>query len=467
VTNRILGAHAVALAVLATAAPAAGADPVSVNLRIEGPSGTVFEGPVTTDAHLVSTPSDGNQPRVCDGTGAGNPPGPTATTALDDASRLANFGWDGTWDPTLNDYYYDQMGPDRIDRATQFWSLWMNWGFASSGGCGQPVRQGDEVLWALDDFNQSPLLRLSAPSSARTGEGFQVRVVDGFDDSPEAGVTVGGATTGADGTATLTFADAGVYRLKAEQPDAIRSNARIVCVDPPDADACTSGDRAAPRLLRVDLPGKRLLSERGKSRTMVISWQADDGAGAGVAHYAVDVREVASGVRAARQEPGEWRSVVDRTETPSARFRGDPGKTYQFRVTAVDRAANRGTAETDPVVVPVDDRDRPLWRFARGWKRTKRKAAWGGTVRRTEREAATATFAFTGRRVALIGRKLRKGGRLRVSVGGRGKVLSLRGRSAARTVLWTSRGLGEGRHVLRIRSLGGGPVEVDAVAPLR
>ena len=54
-----------------------------------------------------------------------------------------------------------------------------------------------------------------------------MRVIDGFDDSPEAGVVVGGATTGADGGATLSFADAGVYRLKAEKPDAIRSNAQV------------------------------------------------------------------------------------------------------------------------------------------------------------------------------------------------------------------------------------------------
>jgi hypothetical protein len=87
-------------------------------------------------------------------------------------------------------------------------------------------------------------------------------------------------------------------------------------------------------------------------------------------------------------------------------------------------------------------------------------------VRRADGEGATATLRFTGRRVSLIGRKLRNAGRLRVSVGGRSKVLRLRGRSAPRSVLWTSRRLEDGAHVLRIRSLGGGPVEVDAVAPL-
>jgi hypothetical protein len=464
-TNRIRGTHAVALAVFAIAAPAAAADPVSVNLRIEGVSRTIFEGSVTTDAHPVSTPSDPN-PRACDGTGQGHPPGPTATSALDTASAIAGFGWDGEWDDSgLKDYYYDQIGPDRINRSTHFWSLWMNWGFASAGGCGQPIKQGDEVLWAYEDFNQSPILRLHAPGTARTGEPFGVRVVDGFDDSPEAGAVVAGATTGADGVATVSFADAGVYRLKAEKPDAIRSNAQVVCVDPPGADPCTSGDKDAPRLVRVDLPGRELVSERGKSRTMVVSWQADDGAGAGVAYYAAEVREMGSGLRASKVEPGEWRFITDRTATPSVRFRGESGKAYQFRITAVDRATNRGTAESHTILVPVDDRDRRLLRFSRGWQRTPRSSAWGETVRRTAKAGPSATLRFKGRRVSLIGRRLPKGGRLRMTVGGRSKVVNLRGRSAPRRVLWTSRRMRDGAHVLRIRSLGGGPVEVDAVAP--
>jgi hypothetical protein len=293
-----------------------------------------------------------------------------------------------------------------------------------------------------------------------------VQVTDGQDGSPQEGAAVGGAQTGSDGRATLSFADAGVYRLKAEAAKSVRSNTLTLCVDPPGADPCTSGDRTAPRVVEVDLPGERLASERGQSRTLVVSWQADDATGAGVAYYAVEVREVASGLRTSKIVPGDWKLITDRTATPSVRFRGESAKGYQFRVTAVDRAANRGSAETAPIVLPVDDRDRRLWRFSRGWQRTARASAWGRTVRRTRRAGPTATLPFTGQRVALIGRKLPGGGRLRVSVGGRTKVLRLGGRSAPRSVLWTSRRLPDGPHVLRVASLGGGPVELDAVAPL-
>ena len=44
-------------------------------------------------------------------------------------------------------------------------------------------------------------------------------------------------------------------------------------------------------------------------------------------------------------------------------------------------------------------------------------------------------------------------------------LLRARGRTPHRSVLWVSPKLGAGSHVLRLRSLGGGPVELDAVAP--
>jgi hypothetical protein len=463
-TNRIRAAQAVALAVFAIAAPAAAADPVSVNLRVEGQTQTLFDGPVTTDGHHVTTPSGGTHP--CDGTNndAFPSPVPTATAALDDGARLNNLTWDADWFASFNDFIVNRVAGDSAT-SSQFWGFGVNFEFASVGGCQTRVHQGDEVLWIFDAFSKSHILKLTGPSAATTGAPVTVEVTDGGDGSPQAGASVSGAQTGSDGKATLSFAEAGVYRLKAERADSVRSNAVTLCVDPAGADPCTAGDRAAPRIAGVDLPGRVVASERGRSRTMVISWQADDGAGSGVAHYGVEVRETANGLRTSQVEPGVWKPIADRTVTPSVRFRTESGKAYQFRVTAIDRATNRGSAETDPIVVPVDDRDRRLLRFSRGWMRTPLPAAWGSTVRRTVEPGATARLAFNGRRVSLIGRRLRTGGRLRVTVGGRSKVLSLRGRSAPRQILWTSRRMRDGAQTLRIRSLGGGPVEVDAVAP--
>ncbi len=464
-TNRIRGALPVALAIAAVgaAAPIAAAAPVTVNVRVEGVTTTIFDGPVTTDEHLVSTAADANTPRVCNGTSVGGTAGPTATTALDDAAKLGGFTWDGTWDMTFSDYFpYSRIGPDAIDPSTHYWSLWRNWHFADFGGCGQRVNQGDDIVWAYEDFTTSPLLQLTGPNATHPGEGISVKVVDGQTGIAQAGATVGGATTGADGQATLSFADAGIYRVKADRADAIRSNTLVVCVDPPGADPCTSTDKAGPSVA-PSLPGRRLASERGRSRTLLISWQASDANGAGVSYYSVDVRELNDGVKASAI--GDWEPLVERTALTGVHFRGDSGSAYQFRITAVDRAANRTAIVTDPLVLPVDDRDRGLWKLSSDWKRSRSASAWGHTVVRAEEAGATATLRFTGRSVSLIGRKLAKGGRLRVTLDGKSRTLRVRGRSGPRTVLWTSSRLKAGSHLLRLRTLGGGPVELDAVAP--
>ena len=161
---------------------------------------------------------------------------------------------------------------------------------------------------------------------------------------------------------------------------------------------------------------------------MLISWQADDANGAGVSYYAVEVREVHDGAGKA-SVVGDWEPIVERTALTGVHFRGDSGSAYQFRITAVDRAANRTALVTDPLVLPVDDRDRGLWKLSSGWKRSRRASAWGRTVVRADEAGATATLRFTGRSVALIGRKLAKGGRLRVTLDGKSRTLRLRGRS--------------------------------------
>ena len=463
-TDRIRRAAPVALLLLFLSAPAAAdAVPVTVNLRVEGLTRTVFDGPVTTDAHPVTTATAGTH--VCDGTngGAEPVPGPTATGALDDAAKVAGFTIDGPYGNFgIDDFFLERVGDERIDPMTQFWSLWINHAFSDKGGCQKRVLAGQDVLWAAIPFSVDVPLKLTGPATAQTGRPVQVQVTDGQTGAPQAGAAVGGSTTGSDGVASLTFDAADIYRLKAEKPGTIRSNTIVMCVDPPEADPCTSSDKAAP-IVQVQLPG-RLASEGSRSRTILVSWQADDQAGSGVANYSVDVRDVADGA-GPDDATAEWRGLVDRAPVNGLHFRGEAGDAYQFRVTAADRAANRTTVESESVVIPVDDRDRQLWRFSRGWKRLRAEAAWGKTVIRAKKAGASARFGFRGRRVVLIGRKLPKGGRLRVTVDGRRKVLRLRGRSAHRSVLWTSRQLAPGTHSLRVRSLGGGAVELDAVAP--
>src|SRR3954463_5262166 len=93
-----------ALAVLALLVPAsvAAAAPVTVNLRIEGPTATVFEGPVTTDVRPFQfTGGADTAPHECDGTAANGgtspTPVPTRGAAVAAASFAAPFSTSGTF----------------------------------------------------------------------------------------------------------------------------------------------------------------------------------------------------------------------------------------------------------------------------------------------------------------------------------------------------------------------------------
>jgi hypothetical protein len=232
------------LAVLLLACGTAWAAPATVNLRVEGATSTIFEGPVTTDGKVITM---GGNTLVCDGTSnPGNPgPGPTAISALDDASIP------GGWGVSSADFV------NRIDgeasNATQFWGIALNRVPIDVGGCGQQVAAGDEVLFAFDffqpDFSERPILSLDGPPKAQTGQPVGLAVDEvvlnapfpaprEFVARPAAGVTVAGVATGADGSATATFPTAGLVRLKAERPGSIRSNAVLMCVSDTGTDDC-------------------------------------------------------------------------------------------------------------------------------------------------------------------------------------------------------------------------------------
>jgi hypothetical protein len=208
----------------ATACAPASAAPVTVDLRVEGLRETIFEGRVQTDGHSIEQDAAG--PRPCDGTNGGvnSTPGPTMTSALDDA-----VAWDGTWTESLQDFQIDRIGPDRAD-SSRFWGYALNFRASELGGCQQQVKAGDDILFAYDFFSKTLLLRLSGPRRAEAGERVRVRVVDGATGNAVRGARVGGRTTDARGYARVRARRSGVLSLKAEHPNGVRSNALSVRV---------------------------------------------------------------------------------------------------------------------------------------------------------------------------------------------------------------------------------------------
>jgi hypothetical protein len=346
---------AAALAAMVSCAPALAA-PVTVQLRVEGATTTIFEGPVTTDAKQIDK---GGGPHPCDGTNGGtNPsPGPTMTSALDDGSVAAGFGWSGTWFNSFQDYGIDGIGPDSADFANnKYWGYALNFVPSQLGGCQQQVHAGDEVLFGYDFFSKANRLRLAGPASATVGGSVSVTVTDGTTGSPVRGATVGGTATRADGEARLSFDSPGLKRLKAERPDSIRSNALVVCAAPVEGGDCGlpvtrlgSGpvrDAKSP-LARISKPrsgaryrrGPRLLQGTASdeaSGVRVITLALRRRAGAKCSWWSGRrERFVAGGCGKARSfEVGEdpnWSYLL-----PSALRRGR----YRLDVKAIDRAGN-------------------------------------------------------------------------------------------------------------------------------
>ena len=190
----------------------------------EEPLGTIYDAPVITDGHAIQQDKAGPQP--CDGTnnGANPTPGPTVTSALDDA-----IAWDGVWSNSLKDFEITRIGPD-ANSTTKFWGLALNFHPLQVGGCQQRVKTGDQVLFAYDLFSKKHVLQLTGPKTATSGKRFKVKVVDGQNGQPVAGAKVGVAHTNAQGVASTSFRGAGRAVLKADKADSVRSNALVVKV---------------------------------------------------------------------------------------------------------------------------------------------------------------------------------------------------------------------------------------------
>jgi hypothetical protein len=247
------GVVSLVLAVSATALAA----PVTVNLRVEGSTKTLFEGPISTEGGTFET-SSSKGPHPCDYsenghsenekhevfTNGGTPAG-TPTTALRDAALSAGLAFNAEWFTSLNDFEVTQVGSDVNEEVAPYasWGYAVNDTTAPVGGCQIALAPGNEVLWAYNYFNLPHLLSLSGPSSVTVGVPFTVHVADGHSGEPlegaEIGQLVSGVTstspsspkTNAAGNATVTLGQVGTTTLKAVRTESVRSNGLAVSVD--------------------------------------------------------------------------------------------------------------------------------------------------------------------------------------------------------------------------------------------
>lgn len=278
-THRTIVALAAGLSVIAAAWPASAlAAPTEVNVRVEGQTETLFEGPIRTEGHAVRASSD-TSARSCDGINPQDPqntlPGATPTASAVDAMGMIGETFDGRWEH--EDYFVTRWGPDK-EAGAMSWGVVVNNVFTNVGGCQYELPEKSELLWAYNAFVPAgkPLLALypagdtaaARPliAEAQLGKPFHVEVLkyanaregkpppqpERTGAAPMPGALVapvktaangferieptGGVETDSNGIATLTFGKPGWQRIKAtvlnksKEEVAIRSNRLDVCV---------------------------------------------------------------------------------------------------------------------------------------------------------------------------------------------------------------------------------------------
>ena len=230
---------------------AAAAAPITVQLRVEGATATLYEGPITTDGETFETASSGGL-HPCNYRDNGNSGGftnggnaaATPTSALHDAALASGLAFDGEWFASSGDFFVSQVGPDVNQSSPPFdsWGYALNDTTAQIGGCQVALAPGNEVLWAYNYFNLKHLLGLSGPTTVNVGTPLTLHVLDAQTGAPIAGASIGevingvntaipgSSTTDSNGDASVTLASAGVVKLKASQSESVRSNALTVCV---------------------------------------------------------------------------------------------------------------------------------------------------------------------------------------------------------------------------------------------
>jgi hypothetical protein len=247
-----LAVFVLALLAALTLCSIATAAPVTVQLRVEGSTKTLFEGAVSAEAILaapgISSSKGGAFP--CDFTENGEHAegfgtvAATPTAVLYDAAIANHLEFAAAWSTSLKDFLVEQVGPDKEGGPPNYeaWGYAVNYTTANVGGCQFQLAPGSEVLWAYNYFNLHHLLSLSGPTSVDAGTPFTVHVVDGQTGQPVEkasvgevvdGVTTtipGSSTTDAHGNATVVLAHAGTVALKATEPESVRSNALTICV---------------------------------------------------------------------------------------------------------------------------------------------------------------------------------------------------------------------------------------------
>jgi hypothetical protein len=223
-----VGGATIALALALSGIAGASTGP-AVTVRVEGLTRTLLPA---TLVHGVSGAIRKG------GTPAGACPGASGAGALDAATH---HRWNGSWDSKYMALSVTSIFGETyaLSSKKDYWSLWVDNGYASSGICGIKLKAGEQLLFAAvpDSPTEYPL-GISAHGTAVAGHAFQVKTLaynSGGKAKPLAGVAVTGshgvkAVSNSHGVATITASHSGTLVLNASKHAYIRAAALSVRV---------------------------------------------------------------------------------------------------------------------------------------------------------------------------------------------------------------------------------------------
>jgi hypothetical protein len=227
--KHILAVGGATVALLAALSGVAGASSgPAVTVRIEGLNKTLLPATVVHAGSGSITKG---------GTPSGACPTQSGAGALDAATH---HKWNGSWDAKYSALSLTSIFSETYTLSSKkdYWSVWVNNGYASTGICGVTLKAGEQLLFAaVPDTPTEYPLGLSEQGSVTVGHSFKVKTVwfnGGGKAKPLGGVKVSGhgvsAVSNSHGIATIIPTHSGKLVLHATKHAYIRAAALSVRV---------------------------------------------------------------------------------------------------------------------------------------------------------------------------------------------------------------------------------------------
>jgi hypothetical protein len=205
----------------------------------------------------------------------------------------------------------------------------------------------------------------------------------------------------------------------------------------------------------VNLRGPTLASSAGTGPTLHLSWAAADPSGTAGVAFNVQVQSAGATT---------WTPLLSASTATSLIYKAALGKSYTFRVQAVNGDGQSSTFAMLTTIVPSGASVHG-GHYSGGWHLRRVKGAWNGHAEVASAVGARFTLRYSGGVSSLIGERTRSGGKATVTLDGHKHAVSFRGKRSLRAVVFRGKAK-NGHHTLSLR-VTRGTVAIEGVGIAR